>query len=263
MGNDNNLLLIILIAAVLFWIFNINTTEKSKENYKEHYRQSQNETPKTPLFDNANIADSDLINYLYAEKNKSKSKSESKTDSKADSKANSKADSKAKSKTVSSQRESYPNGINMNPEQKILESPPKQNVKTDFLESPKPYGTNNKTAEQFGFTNDNYMLLSKNSMPDERFKKVMQQETRKTLTTNDLLPKEKNPDWFQTPGDKFNLLQAVDLELPEIKIGVDTVGQSRKNASYDLRAAPQCPKFVTGPWNNSTIEPDYNIKPMC
>jgi hypothetical protein len=243
MGNDNNLLLIILIAAVLFWIFNINTTEKSKENYKEHYRQSQYESPKTPLFDNPNIDDSDLINNLYAERNKSKSKT--------------------KSKTVSSQRESYPNGINMNPEQKLLESPPNQNIKTNFQESPKPYGIDNKTSEQFGFADDSYMLLSKNSMPDERFKKVMQQETRKTLTSNDLLPKEKNPDWFQTPGDKFNLLQAVDLELPEIKIGVDTVGQSRKNASYDLRAAPQCPKFVTGPWNNSTIEPDYNIKPMC
>ena len=258
MGNDNNLLLIILIAAVLFWIFNINTTEKFKENYKEHYGHSQNESPRTPLFQNSNIADSDLINYLYAEKkNKSKSESKSKSKSKSES------ESKSESKTLSSQRESYPNGINMNPEQKLIESPPKQNIKTDLLESPKPYGTNNKISEQFGFTNDNYMLLSKNSMPDERFKKVMQQETRKTLTTNDLLPKEKNPDWFQTPGDKFNLLQAVDLELPEIKIGVDTVGQSRKNASYDLRAAPQCPKFVTGPWNNSTIEPDYNIKPMC
>ena len=247
MGNDNNLLLIILIAAVLFWIFNINTTEKFKDNYKEHYEQSRFESPKSPLFDNSNIDDSDLIDHLYAEKTKSKSKSKS----------------KSKTESVSSQRKNYPNGINMNPEQKLIESPPNQNIKTDFQEFPEPHGTNNKTSEQFGFADESYMLLSKNSMPDERFKKVMQQETRKTLTSNDLLPKEKNPDWFQTPGDKFNLLQAVDLELPEIKIGVDTVGQSRKNASYDLRAAPQCPKFVTGPWNNSTIEPDYNIKPMC
>ena len=52
MGNDNNLLLIILIAAVLFWIFNINTTEKFKDNYKEHYDQSRFESPKSPLFDN-------------------------------------------------------------------------------------------------------------------------------------------------------------------------------------------------------------------
>ena len=34
MANDNNLLLIILIGIVLFWIFNINTTEK---NYKATY----------------------------------------------------------------------------------------------------------------------------------------------------------------------------------------------------------------------------------
>ena len=58
-------------------------------------------------------------------------------------------------------------------------------------------------------------------------------------------------------------MQAVDLEVPEIKIGTDTVGQSLKNATYDLRSAPPNPKFVVSPWQNSTIEPDYNIKPLC
>jgi len=46
------------------------------------------------------------------------------------------------------------------------------------------------------------------------------------------------------------------------KIGIDTQGQTLKNASWDLRAAPPNPKFNVGPWNISTIEPDYNIKPI-
>ena len=37
---------------------------------------------------------------------------------------------------------------------------------------------------------------------------------------------------------------------------------SLRNASHDLRAAPLNPKFNVGPWLNSTIEPDYNIKPI-
>ena len=51
-------------------------------------------------FQKSSIDDSDFINYLYAEsKNKSKSKSKSKTDSTTE------------SKTISSQRETYPNGV--------------------------------------------------------------------------------------------------------------------------------------------------------
>ncbi len=36
-----------------------------------------------------------------------------------------------------------------------------------------------------------------------------------------------------------------------------------KNASYDIRGAVAVPKFSISPFNNSTIEPDYNIKPLC
>jgi len=108
------------------------------------------------------------------------------------------------------------------------------------------------------------MLLPSNNMPDEKFSKVISKEKpRPVLASGDLLPKDENKDWFQVPNSKFNLMQAVDLEVPEIKIGVDTVGQSRKNATYDLRAAPPNPKFVVSPWSNSTIEPDYNTKPLC
>ena len=42
--------------------------------------------------------------------------------------------------------------------------------------------------------------------------------------------------------------------------GIDTQGSSNKNASWDLRCAPSNPKFKTGPWNNSTIDPDKNCQ---
>ena len=46
-------------------------------------------------------------------------------------------------------------------------------------------------------------------------------------------------------------------------VGVNTIGNSLRNASWDLRGSPPCPKFVVSPWQQSTIEPDYNIKGLC
>ena len=75
-------------------------------------------------------------------------------------------------------------------------------------------------------------------------------------------PQETNNDWFETD---FSHAQAKvnDANLVVTDgyiVGVNTVGQSLKNPSYDLRAAPACPKFTVSPWQQSTIEPDFNIK---
>ena len=148
----------------------------------------------------------------------------------------------------------YSNNISSNPTPDILAKPATLYSELSAIDS-----TKNESS-----INDSYMLLPPNNIPDEKFNKVMSQEpARQVLASGDLLPKDENKDWFQVPNSKFDLMQAVNLEVPEIKIGLDTVGQSRKNASYDLRAAPPNPKFVVSPWSNSTIEPDYNIKSLC
>lgn len=89
---------------------------------------------------------------------------------------------------------------------------------------------------------------------------------KEALQSKDLLPGTvtKNQNSFQSfvlsPDEYMN---ALDIELPDYKLGIDTVGQSRKNASYDIREAPINPKFNIGPWNNSTIEVDGNIRSFC
>ena len=60
--------------------------------------------------------------------------------------------------------------------------------------------------------------------------------------------------WFLLKLSTINFLSS------GYHVGVNTVGQSLKNPSYDLRAAPACPKFTVSPWGQSTIEPDFNIK---
>lgn len=287
MNNDNNLLLTILIGIVMFWIFNINTTEKFENNYSkaknsnqsiEYYRadksnedENDSKRSKSPLLDQE-IDDSALINQLYLQ-GKSSSRQMS-------------SSSNGSPRTVSSRsspRKLYANGVPEDPNQKIFKTPLSQqnnsvlessynnmgkpyNAQQEMYPNDNPIGSNNNNKGQnpyYNLKDESYLLLSKDSMPDDKFKKVIPSEPRQTLTSSQLLPTQKNNDWFQVPNEKFNLLQAVDLEIPEIKIGIDTVGQSRKNATYDLRTAPPNPKFVVSPWQNSTIEPDYNTKPLC
>ena len=81
----------------------------------------------------------------------------------------------------------------------------------------------------------------------------------------DFLPKEINNQWFDTDFSqaKTNIEDDKLINTERYVIGINTVGQSLKNASYDIRGTIANPKYSVSPWNNSTYEPDYNIKPLC
>jgi hypothetical protein len=90
---------------------------------------------------------------------------------------------------------------------------------------------------------------------------------RKMQTSTELRPKQMNSGWFDSPYDRDTQLDIENGNLlasatAQAKIGIDTVGQSLRNASYDIRGSVAIPKFDIGPFNNSTIEYDYNIKSL-
>lgn len=74
----------------------------------------------------------------------------------------------------------------------------------------------------------------------------------------DLLPKDKNSQWASSVGngDMPDLLQA------GYHIGLDTIGQSLRNPNLQLRSDPIIVKTDIGPWNISTMEPDYARPPL-
>ena len=111
---------------------------------------------------------------------------------------------------------------------------------------------------------------------DTAFEKPLPENTKtdvvdlnKNNVTNysaqDFLPKEINDSWFNTDFSqaKYKMNDDKLINTDRYVIGVNTVGQSLKNASYDIRGSVAVPKFSISPFNNSTIEPDYNIKPLC
>lgn len=87
----------------------------------------------------------------------------------------------------------------------------------------------------------------------------------KNYNAKDFLPKEVNDEWFDTDFSqaKYNINDDKLINTERYVIGVNTVGQSLKNASYDIRGTIPNPKFSVSPWNNSTYEPDFNLKPLC
>ena len=106
-----------------------------------------------------------------------------------------------------------------------------------------------------------FNILAKSSSKDKvDFKK----NNVDKYDANDYLPQEINDKWFQT--DFTNAKTVDDDSLINIKpnnIGVNTVGQSLKNASHDIRGTIANPKYSISPWNNSTYEADWNIKSLC
>jgi len=90
---------------------------------------------------------------------------------------------------------------------------------------------------------------------------------RQMQGSNELRPQEMNSGWFNSPYDRDSQLSIENGNLlasatGQAKIGIDTIGQSLRNASYDIRGSVPIVKFDIGPFNNSTIEYDYNIKSL-
>ena len=76
-----------------------------------------------------------------------------------------------------------------------------------------------------------------------------------------LLPSDKNSDWAKL-NPTVNASSTPDLLQAGYHIGLDTIGQTLKNANYQLRSDPIIPKQDIGPWLQSTIEPDLGRVPL-
>mgnify|MGYP003970951049 CR=1 FL=1 len=87
---------------------------------------------------------------------------------------------------------------------------------------------------------------------------------QRKYNSRDYLPQDINDEWFET--DFSNAKYQVDddklINTDKYVVGINTVGQSLKNPSYDIRGTIPNPKMNVSPWNQSTIEPDFNLKSL-
>ena len=82
------------------------------------------------------------------------------------------------------------------------------------------------------------------------------------LDAKDLLPHDKDSEWAKNSPNTKGALGDKNLLNAGFHIGVNTVGQSLRNANRQIRSEPPNPQVKVSPWLQSTIEPDINRKPL-
>ena len=101
----------------------------------------------------------------------------------------------------------------------------------------------------------NPLELNDNQLPKDCYPKDQ-------LTPSELLPGDANSKWSQVnPSGQGDLADQNFLNAG-YHLGVNTVGQTLRNANLQLRSEPPNPQVKVSPWLQTTIEPDTNRRPM-
>lgn len=87
-------------------------------------------------------------------------------------------------------------------------------------------------------------------------------ELQPVANPQELLPKDQNSEWATLNPLNQNTPILPDLLQAGNLIGLDTIGQTLKNANLQLRSDPIIQKQNVGPWNNSTYEADLARVPL-
>ena len=85
---------------------------------------------------------------------------------------------------------------------------------------------------------------------------------RDQLTPGELLPKDPNSIWAQQNPMGTGSLKGKNFLSAGALIGVNTVGQTLRNANYQLRSEPANPQVPVSVFNVPTIEPDVNRRSL-
>ena len=138
------------------------------------------------------------------------------------------------------------------------EIPPQQNATEAgpaSVKASEPTGSNevfekistDETTGEFG--------LSGNQFPSDCFPKDQ-------LTPSELLPGDANSKWAQSVPAGQGELGDQNFLTSGHHVGVNTVGQTLRNANRQLRSEPPNPQVKVSPWLQTTIEADTNRRPL-
>ena len=85
---------------------------------------------------------------------------------------------------------------------------------------------------------------------------------RDQLTPSELLPKDMNSVWAEQNPMGPGSLKGKNFLSAGALIGVNTVGQSMRNANLQVRSEPPNPQVAVSIFNQSTISPDISHRPL-
>lgn len=116
-----------------------------------------------------------------------------------------------------------------------------------------------------------YAVMPSENDSNEQYKPIDFKQKTKTndcfprdkLTAEDLLPKDAaNSKWAQVNPAGQGELKNQNFLTAGYHVGINTQGNSMRNANMQLRSEPVNPQIKVSPWMNSTIQPDLNRRPL-
>ena len=110
----------------------------------------------------------------------------------------------------------------------------------------------NEQPQSIGFEETGSQM---NQLPSECYPKDV-------LSSIDLLPNDANSLWAQVSPSGQGSLADQNFLTSGFHIGINTVGQSLRNANRQLRSEPLNPQLKVSPWQQTTIEADVNRRPL-
>jgi len=151
------------------------------------------------------------------------------------------------------------------------------NVKVSYSTDPRPSNRTDKVLDDFfergnsitnvAADNNRFEPLDDTNKGGDSYAPVnlgkpKKQTTKDIYNLDNFLPKQVNEDWFDNVPEPISVKNRYLINISK-QVGVNTIGSSHKNASWDLRGEVYCPKFVVSPWMQSSIEPDTSLVGLC
>jgi hypothetical protein len=127
-------------------------------------------------------------------------------------------------------------------------------------------GQHNETTapanNEHGEATEGFENLSPETMPFPSAKQPANCYPKNQLAPQELLPNDPNSKWAQVNPQASGDIAGKNFLSAGALIGVNTIGQSNRNANWDIRAAPANPQVEVSPWLQSTIGPDLERRPL-
>lgn len=157
--------------------------------------------------------------------------------------------------------------------EKFEETVPTVDIDSDIVnvKAPEPELKHEVVGNVKEPVDEKYPVLPSEDDLNEQYKPVDFKESkapndcfpRDKLTAEDLLPKDAaNSKWAQVNPAGQGELKNQNFLTAGYHVGINTVGSSLRNANYQLRSEPINPQVKVSPWNQTTIQPDLNRRPL-
>ena len=118
---------------------------------------------------------------------------------------------------------------------------------------------NDEITESFENSNNMDHFNSDSNLQEKRESSNFPKEQ---LGADDLLPSDKSSMWATVNPAGEGSLKDRNFLQSGYHVGVNTVGQTLRNANLQLRSEPPNPQVKVSPWLQTTINPDTGRKPM-